>query len=170
MTVVFVGGSRAVSRLNSIIRGQIDELIAKRCAFVVGDANGADKAVQQHLSQREYPQVTVFCRGECRNNIGNWTVRVIAPPNRKRDFAFYAAKDRVINMAKEARCGLMLWDGKSRGTLENIHNLLDGQKRVRIYLAGSKEFYTVSSEYELRDLMDRMGLRMAAYRQAALRV
>jgi hypothetical protein len=167
MTAVFVGGSRAVSRLSGIIREQIDDLIAKNCAFVIGDANGADKAVQQHLADRKYPHVTVFCTEECRNNLGNWTVRVIAPPHRNRDFAYYAAKDHV--MAQEARCGLMLWDGKSRGTLENIHNLLDGQKRVRVYLAASKQFYTVSSEDELRDLMGRSGLQMAGYRQASLR-
>ncbi len=168
MTAVFVGGSRAVSRLSGVIREQIDDLIGTNCAFVIGDANGADKAVQQHLADRKYPHVTVFCTEECRNNVGNWTVRVTAPPHRNRDFAYYAAKDRV--MAQEARCGVMLWDGKSRGTLENILNLLDGRKRVRVYLAASKQFYTVSSEDELRELMGRSGLQVARWRQTALRV
>jgi len=168
MTIVFAGGSRAVSRLNSTIRDQIDALIAKNCAFVIGDAGGADKAVQQHLAERKYPHVTVFCTGDCRNNVGNWTVRVTTPPNRKKDFAYYAAKDRA--MAREARCGLMLWDGKSRGTLENILNLLDGQKRVRVYLSPSKQLYTVSSEDELRDLIGRSGLPLAVCRQAVLPV
>ncbi len=168
MITVFVGGSRAVSRLNSVIRKQIDELIAKNCAYFIGDANGADRAVQQHLAEQNYRHVKVFCTERCRNNVGNWTVRAIEPPHRKRDFEYYAAKDRV--MAREARCGLMLWDGKSRGTLENILNLLDCQKRVRIYLARSKEFYTVSSEDELRDLTNRVGLQLTTHRQAALRV
>jgi hypothetical protein len=112
MMAVFVGGSRAVSRLSSIIREQIDDLIAKNCAFYIGDANGADKAVQQHLADRKYPHVTVFCTEECRNNLGDWSVGVIAP----------------------------------------------------------KQFYTVSSEDELRDLMGRSGLQVAGYRQASLRV
>jgi hypothetical protein len=168
MTAVFVGGSRAVSRLSGIIREQIDDLIAKNCAFFIGDANGADKAVQQHRADRKYPHATVFCTEKCRNNLGNWTVRVIPPPHRSRDFAYYAAKDLV--MAQEARCGVMLWDGKSRGTLENILNLLDSQKRVRVYMAAAKQFYTVSSEDELRELMGRSGLQVAGWRQAALRV
>jgi len=168
MTTVFVGGSRAVSRLNNVIRKQIDELIAKNCAFSIGDANGADKAIQQYLAERKYPYVTVFCTERHRNNLGNWTVRTVEPPSHRRGFDYYAAKDRV--MAQEAQCGLMLWDGKSRGTLENVLNLLDARKRVRIYLAPAKEFYTVSSEEELRQLANRFGLRLAIHRQTTLHV
>jgi hypothetical protein len=168
MITVFVGGSRAVSKLNEVIRDQLDDLIARNSAFLVGDANGADKAVQQYLADKQYPNVTVFCTERCRNNVGGWVIRVIDPPNRRKDFDYFAAKDRV--MAREARCGLMLWDGKSRGTLENILALLDGQKRVRIYLAQQKEFYTVSSDDELRELGNRAGLRLAIHRQTALSV
>jgi adenine-specific DNA-methyltransferase len=83
MTTVFVGGSRAVSKLNDAIREQLDELIAKKCSFFVGDANGADKAIQNYLARIRYPHVTVYCTEECRNNLGSWTVRVVAPPNRR---------------------------------------------------------------------------------------
>jgi hypothetical protein len=54
MTKVFIGGSRAVSRLSNIIRAQLDDLIHKHCTILIGDANGADKAVQQHFADRNF--------------------------------------------------------------------------------------------------------------------
>ena len=60
MTTVFIGGSRAVSRLHDVIRGQLDDLIQKNCKIYIGDANGADRAVQQHFADRGYRDVVVF--------------------------------------------------------------------------------------------------------------
>lgn len=147
MTTVFIGGPRAVSRLNKTIRQQLDELIAKNCEFYIGDANGTDRAVQQYLADRHYPHVTVFCMDQCRNNVGNWPTNRWSSTSAKRDYNYFSVKDR--EMASRARCGLMLWDGKSRGTLQNILNLRETDKPVRVYLVTTKAFYTVRSEDDL---------------------
>jgi hypothetical protein len=125
---VFIGGSRAVSRLNAPIRDRIDDLLKRGRTILVGDANGADKAVQQYLAGRQYTRVTVFCMENCRNNIGGWPTRNVDPPSERKGFTYYAAKD--LAMAREAKCGLMLWDGKSKGTLNNILNLIAAEKRI----------------------------------------
>jgi hypothetical protein len=39
VTSVFIGGSRAISKLNDVIREQLDNLITKKCAIFIGDAN-----------------------------------------------------------------------------------------------------------------------------------
>ena len=57
---VFIGGSRAVSRPNAPIRDRIYDLLQRGCAILAGDANGADKAVQQYLGGRQHTRVTVF--------------------------------------------------------------------------------------------------------------
>ena len=75
MTSVFIGGSRAVSRLNNVILAKLDELIERQCLIFVGDAKGADKAVQQHFARRGYEHVLVYCMDECRNNVGMWPTR-----------------------------------------------------------------------------------------------
>jgi len=98
---VFIGGSRAVSKLNAAIRGRIDDLIKRGCTILIGDANGADKAVQQYLADRHYPHVVIFCMEKCRNNIGNWPTRNVEPPACSTGFAYYSAKDIV--MSQEAR-------------------------------------------------------------------
>ena len=76
MNTVFIGGSRRVSRLPAAARDRVDNVIEKGLAVSVGDANGADKAVQKHLADARYDRVTVYCSGDsCRNNIGQWKTR-----------------------------------------------------------------------------------------------
>ena len=56
MKKVFIGGSRKISRLNESLRQRIDQMIEKNLQILLGDANGADKAVQAYLDEREYSQ------------------------------------------------------------------------------------------------------------------
>ncbi len=150
---VFIGGSRAVAKLNPAVRDRLDDLIRRNCTILIGDANGADKAVQQHLAARGYSNVVVFCMEECRNNAGNWPLRHIKPPGRRRDFTYYAAKD--LAMFNEADYGVMLWDAKSKGTLQNILNLVRAGKRTLVYVAPSKEFRVLANNEELQALLSR---------------
>jgi hypothetical protein len=138
-TKVFIGGSRHVSRLGSPIRKRIDNIVAKNLPVVIGDANGADKAVQTYLYGKGYSNVEVFCSdGKCRNNVGNWNVRSIPVDGHDRGVQFYSAKDRAMTHA--ADIGLMVWDGKSAGTLLNVMRLISLKKKVVIYIVPSKEF------------------------------
>jgi hypothetical protein len=141
---VFIAGSRRLTRLNEEIRGRLNNVIRNGCAVYVGDANGADKAVQTYLASKSYRNVLVFCVARhCRNNLGQWPTREIEPPPRASGFELFSAKDRV--MAREAECGLMLWDGKSRGTLANIMDLVSRGKPAVVYFSPSKSFVTVRS-------------------------
>ncbi len=80
MKKVFVGGSRRISRLNDMLRKRLDQIVGKNLQVLLGDANGADKAVQAYLDERGYRNVQVFCSaGDCRNNLGSWEVKSIKP-------------------------------------------------------------------------------------------
>lgn len=151
MKTVFLGGSRRVSRLNESIRRRLDELVQRKLRIVVGDANGADRAMQRQLSEWGYHAVTVYHVGtRPRNNEGSWpTLRVDTPRNAS-GFEFYAAKDS--RMAGDAECGLMLWDGQSRGTLENVRRLVQACKPVAVYVAPIRKFVSVRGEGDLRAL------------------
>ena len=153
MTSVFIGGSRAVSRLNSVILARLDDLIERHCIIFVGDANGADKAVQQHFAQRGYEHVIVYCMDECRNNLGKWPTKNVSKPSARRDFSYYAAKDHA--MATDAKCGIMLWDGKSKGTLNNIQQLVGSGKKTLVFLATEKAFHKITTEQELDTFLQR---------------
>jgi hypothetical protein len=140
MSKIFIGGSRHVSRLGAPIRARLDRIIESGFPVIVGDANGADKAVQQYLLGKGYGQVEVFCSGRvCRNNVGGWKTREVqAGPHERRGYRFYSAKDR--EMAREADFGFMVWDGKSTGTLLNVLRLLRQDKKVVIYIVPEDRF------------------------------
>jgi hypothetical protein len=150
---VFIGGSRAVARLNDALRKRLDRIIAEHHEVLIGDANGADRIVQQYLADHQYRAVTVYCTGgRCRNNLGHWTTNAIAPPaSVNGGFDFYAAKDR--EMAANATHGLMLWDGKSRGTFTNITNLVGHQKPVVVYISPTKSFINVKAPSDVDSLV-----------------
>jgi len=166
VTSVFIGGSRAVSRLNSAIRERLDDLIQKRCPILIGDANGADRAVQQHLAERGYRDVTVFCMDRCRNNVGDWPVRKIDAHATRRDFSYFVQKD--IAMAGEAGGGIMLWDGKSKGTLHNMLNLVGAGKKVLVYFALDKRLHKLSNDEDLQTLLARCDRREIARIRSSL--
>ena len=151
MMSVFLGGSRSIRRMNSVIRERLDDFIRRGCTIFVGDANGADKAVQSHFAERGYKNIIVYCVNECRNNVGGWETRQVSVPSQTTGFAYYAAKD--LAMAEDAKCGVMLWDGKSKGTLNNVQNLVDLGKKTLVYFAPTKKFYKLSSLSDLRELL-----------------
>lgn len=129
MTIVFIGGSRHVSRLPELARERLANVVANGHQVVVGDAAGADKAVQKFLMDASYGKVTVFCSGDKpRNNLGAWQLRPVEAPKNAKGFGFFAAKDR--EMARVADFGLMIWDGKSPGTVLNVLRLIRAGKKA----------------------------------------
>jgi hypothetical protein len=127
-------------------------MIDKGFQILVGDANGADKAVQTYLAEKAYPHVLVHCmERHCRNNVGHWPTHEVAAPKGARGFEFYSLKDRA--MAEAAEYGLMLWDGKSKGTINNVVNLSRDQKPVVVYIGPTRRFRTLKSLDDLKDLL-----------------
>ncbi|OGA21523.1 MAG: hypothetical protein A3I02_13325 [Betaproteobacteria bacterium RIFCSPLOWO2_02_FULL_67_26] len=148
MEAVFLGGSRRIARLNESMRAKIDELLTRGLWMVVGDANGADRALQQYLADRGYEKVVVYAvTGLLRNNVGHWKVRSVDAPKGARGFELYSVKD--AEMAKEASYGLMLWDGKSRGTLANVFKLLAQGKPVAVHMGPARRFVSLKSAADL---------------------
>jgi adenine-specific DNA-methyltransferase len=149
---VFVAGSRQISRLPAGVSARVDAIIENGFRILVGDADGADKAVQRYLADRSYPNVLVHCmKDHCRNNIGNWPTREVAAPRGAKGFDYYSLKDRV--MAETAEYGLMLWDGKSKGTVNNVAYLSRDHKPVVVYVVPTKQFRTIRAADDLKDLL-----------------
>jgi hypothetical protein len=103
--------------------------------------------VQRDPHDKGYDRVEVFCSGEeCRNNIGGWPVRKVPGNGRNRDIAFYATKDHA--MAKEDPVGPMIWNGKSSGTVLNVHRLVCQHKKVVVYTDPGKTFAELEGEID----------------------
>lgn len=159
MTTVFVGGSRNAPRLSADVLKRLDTIVEKGFPVVIGDANGADKAVQQYLHIKRYSKVEVFCAGGiCRNNIGAWPIRSVAASTQEKNFQFYSAKDRI--MAQEATIGLMMWDGSSVGTLLNVFRLLSLRKTAVVYVVPSGRFMELKSDSEWEDFLRSLNIAL----------
>jgi len=153
---VFIAGARAISKLNKDVQERLSNISSNQITVLVGDANGIDKAVQQFFNDTNYRDVLVYAmKGKPRNNIGNWSVEPVEASNNEKGFDYYIIKD--VKMAEDADYGFMIWNGKSKGTLNNIINLTNLGKKTLVYLMPEKKFYTILNMDEANNLIKRCG-------------
>ena len=149
---VFVAGARAITHLDDNVKQRLSNMILNNIFVLLGDANGVDKAVQQFFHMAYYTDVMVYAmKGNPRNNIGNWKVKEIQPNGNSTGFDYYATKD--LKMAEDADYGFMIWNGKSKGTLNNIITLISQNKKILVYFAPERRYYTISDFSSLEKLI-----------------
>ncbi|NLB54114.1 MAG: hypothetical protein GX808_14415 [Syntrophomonadaceae bacterium] len=150
---VFTAGSRMVSELCPQVRQQIDLIIHNRDTILVGDSIGIDRAIQDYCLEKQYRYVKIFAaNGQARNNLGRFEVVNVKVGRHLKGFDYYAAKDLV--MAEEADWGLMVWNGRSKGTLNDIIHMTCLKKQVLVYYTPDESFYSLKSTADVIDLLD----------------
>ncbi len=130
---IFISGSKSISKLPELAKIFIDQFIENNDEILVGDCYGVDAAVQMYLDSKGYSNVIVYCSGETpRNNfVTGAKVRSCAEAAKGlTGRAFQYVKD--IQMAQDCDQALMVWDGKSKGTAENIRRIKEMGKPYRI--------------------------------------
>lgn len=141
---VFISGSLSITSLPDPVKQRLAIILDRGLPVLIGDARGADRSVQRFLSARNASAIIVYYSGNGpRNNVGKWPVLNIPSSAAKGTAAYHAPKDRA--MAEDASCGFVLWDGRSRGSLANIHNLVERGRFVLIWLAPEQRFITLRS-------------------------
>lgn len=142
---IFIGGPRTLSALNSEVLQIIDDIIENGYTILIGESIGVDKAVQRYCHEKQYRNVKIYAsNGQARNNKGQWEVVNVEVDGNVKGFDFYAAKD--LAMAKAADYGFMIWNGSSKGTLNDIINLTLLDKKVLVYYTPDKSFHTLSGD------------------------
>ena len=58
-------------------------------------------------------------------------------------------------MAKDASCGFMIWDGRSKGTLNNVLNLIQDGKVAVLYFSPEKHFLTIRVPKDVREVLSK---------------
>ena len=152
---IFIAGPRAIRTLSNDVVDKLHSIYTKNYTVLVGDASGVDKAVQKYYSELNYSNVIVYAsNGKARNNLGNWPVETVPVPSGTKGFEFYAAKDRA--MANDADYGFMIWNGESKGTLNNMVNLLNDGKKVLVYLSLKADVKGLSSPLNTIDSYEQL--------------
>ena len=130
---VFISGSKSISKLPEEAKSLLDEHIALGTEFLIGDCYGVDAAVQMYLDSKGYSNVIVYCSGETPRNNFVTGAKVCSYAEAAKGLtgsAFHYVKD--IQMANDCDQAIMIWDGKSKGTAENIRRIKELKKPYRI--------------------------------------
>jgi hypothetical protein len=157
MTKVFIGGSQSITKLPASVAARIDKIVEEDFTILIGDASGVDACVQKYLAEKAYANALVFCTGVCRKNAGGWKAMVVQANAGEIGFDFYALKDR--EMARETDYGFMVWDGRSKGTLNNVLNLLSENKSALVFFSPEESFHTIRNAKDLSALLSKCGER-----------
>lgn len=148
---IFIAGAREIKSLKVPIIDRINRIIRNKYEIIVGDANGIDKVVQNFLNNKNYKNVTVFSMEDQRNNIGNWDNTKVHSELKKNTREYFTEKDK--RMAEIADVGLMIWNKKSEGTLNNIINLLVLNKKVCLFIHTEEKIYLLNEISDLEKII-----------------
>lgn len=141
---LWLGGSLKIRALPEEAQGAVDGAVQSGERVLIGDAPGADALFQRYLRQFPTAKVEIFHSSpSVRFNLGNWPVHFVQPAVKSASAALHGAKDREI--AIQCDSGLMVWDGKSVGTVANVLDLSSRGKEWRLFVATDSDAIEIPS-------------------------
>ena len=141
---VFVSGSSKTQdkdseyyrkRLPKEIRDELDSGIKKGDKFVVGDAPGIDRQVQDYLNKKKYTNVEIYGPGKEVRYTANkkWKTNPIDDPDHEvMSREWLAKKDELMTNVATKGLAIILDVGAS-ATRRNVQRLMDQNKKVRVF-------------------------------------
>ena len=140
MKKIFISGSRKINHLPLEFEQELTRLVkSKKYEFLVGDCDGVDSLVQKLLYDLHCNDVTVYASGITpRNFYGSieWKKRLLGYPMMENMSNYYAIKDS--RMSVDCDMAMAIWDGRSKGTKNNIDRLKKLNKYVVVFKTGVK--------------------------------
>lgn len=142
--VVFVSGSSKTQdeaseyyrkELPKEIRNELDEAIKSGSKFVVGDAPGIDRQVQDYLNSKKYENVEIYGPGEKVRYSANkdWKTNPINDTEHEPGSKEWLAK-KDIAMTNASTIGLaVVLDEGAKATRANVQRLKDQNKDVKVF-------------------------------------
>ena len=121
---IFISGSKSISMLPELAKTFIDQFIENNDEILIGDCYGVDAVVQKHLESKGFSNITVYCSGVNPRNNFTSSAKIHSCAEAAKGLtgrAFHYVKD--VQMAKDCDQALMIWDGKSKGTAENLKRI-----------------------------------------------
>lgn len=121
---IFISGSKSISMLPELAKTFIDQFIENGDEILVGDCYGIDAVVQKYLESKGFNSVTIYCSGVTPKNIFTPSAKIHSCAEAAKGHTgsdFHYVKD--IQMANDCDQALMIWDGKSKGTTENLKRI-----------------------------------------------
>ena len=142
---VFISGSIDIKEIPSEeIYKRLKNIISANLDVLIGDASGLDTAVQKFFASNNYHKVKVYSIYEQPRNcisekfrkelVDNMPEKLKAGKNNERERQEYKDKQ----MTEDSDYSFIIWDGKSKGSYNNIIRALELNKKIVVYLNGNK--------------------------------
>ena len=118
---VFINGSISIKELPQEVKNSIDKIIQQKFEILVGDASGIDTLVQEYCLLLNYYNVTVysisvFPRYKASEHFRTKYIEVSNSIKKERERQ--QEKDKA--MTTDSKFTFTIWDGKSKGSYDNI--------------------------------------------------
>lgn len=138
---VFISGSINIESLPMKIVSSLELMIKNNLKILVGDAGGIDSAIQNHFRNKEYFNVNIYTiydkpRHQKSKNFLVNTISINENSNKERENQ--SKKDEA--MTNDSDYSLVIWDGKSKGSYQNILRSIEQNKPVKVFLSYKDEF------------------------------
>jgi hypothetical protein len=140
MNRVFISGSIAIKKLPLCVEESINKIIMNGMEILVGDADGIDTMVQNYCKRLNYFNVTVYSiYTSPRYMVSDFRKKYISPrSDSKKERELQQEKDAAMTV--DSDYSFVIWDGKSKGSYNNIARAIESKKIVKLYLSDINQF------------------------------
>jgi len=137
---VFISGSISIKKIPACVEKSIQRIRDQNITILVGDADGIDFLVQKYSKNLNYYSVYVYSiYSSPRYTITGFNQKhVIAESHSKKERDRQKEKDKSMTM--DSDYSLVIWDGKSKGSYQNIIRAIENDKKVKVYLNDENSF------------------------------
>ena len=134
MSSVFISGSIAVKSIPYSVEQSIKKIIDQNITILVGDADGIDTMVQNYCKRLSYSNVTVYSiYSTPRYKLSNFNTKyIVVGTESKKERERQKEKDAA--MTADCDYSLVVWDGKSKGSYQNIIRAIKSEKKAKVFL------------------------------------
>jgi len=139
MSSVFISGSIAIKKIPNSVEHSIDKIINQNIQILVGDADGVDTMVQNYCKKRNYYNVIVYSISKPRYKVSEFkskSITVITESKKERE----RQQEKDSAMTIDSDYSLVIWDGKSKGSYQNILRAIDKNKKIRVFLSTESKY------------------------------
>ncbi len=134
MKKVFISGSINLNILPKIVEKSLQTIQEKSIKVLVGDAKGIDTLIQDYFSKNTYFNLDIYSIYEIprnKNNNNFNTILIEVDMDIKSERKKQEKKDECMSLNSDY--SFVVWDGKSKGSFNNIQRALENDKLLKVY-------------------------------------
>lgn len=142
---VFISGSISIKNIPEKILPTLDKIIEQNLEVLIGDASGIDYEIKRYFNKKNYYNVTTYTveDNKPRNPVSSkFKIKKVEidEKEQKKGKERQRQQHKDIQMTKDSDYSFVIWDGKSKGSYNNIIRSLEQKKPIKVYLNNKNNF------------------------------